>query len=246
MRNHDAPVGNFGCDVGEPARDVFVGQAVESIAANALGVERLRNRKAVRHLGMPAMEGRVEAGHLQNLRLPLQDRPDWRQIVWLMQRSERHETREAVEHKFADDGRRAVVRTAVNDTVADDDRQPTADLRSKERDDLVERCRHATHFRRRPRLVDEQFPFGIFGEQARVRADTLDLSLEAPLEPVARADLEQLELDARAARIHHEDSFPGHRSGPHRLFCPAIVSEEHGDRTRRHPRPEIICPGGCE
>src|SRR4029078_11215712 len=92
---------------------------------------------------MPAMEGGIEAGDLQDLRLPLQDGPDWRQIVRLMQRCKRHETREAGEHKFADDRRVAVVRAAVNDTMADNDRQLSADLRSKESDDLVERCRHA-------------------------------------------------------------------------------------------------------
>ena len=50
-------------------------------------------------------------------------------------------------------------------------------------------------------------PSRVFCDQVGVRADALDLSLEAALKPVARSDLEQLELDARAARIDHKDGF---------------------------------------
>ena len=166
------------------------------------------------------MEGGVEARDLQHLWLPLQDRFDWRQVVWLMQRGERYETLEPVDHQFADNRRRAVVRPAVNDTVADDDRKFTADLRAQEPDDFVERCRHGIYLRGRPGLIDQQFPFRAFGDQVRVRADAFDLSLEAPLKPVACSDLEQLELDARAARIHHKDGFRGHGSGPQSAALP--------------------------
>ncbi len=98
MRNHDPALGNFGRDLAEPSSDVLVGEAVKSVAANALRVERFGNRKAVGDLRMAAMEGGVEAGDLQQLRLPLQDRADWRQVVGLVQGGERHETLEPVEH----------------------------------------------------------------------------------------------------------------------------------------------------
>ena len=71
---------------------------MKSVAANAFRVERLGNGEAVRDLRMAAMEGGVEAGDLQHMRLPLQDRFDGRQVVWLMQWSERDETREPVDH----------------------------------------------------------------------------------------------------------------------------------------------------
>ena len=98
MRDHDSAVGNFRRDLAEPPSDVFVRQAVKSVAANALRIERVGNGEAVRHFRMAAMEGGVEARDLQHLWLPLQDRFDWRQVVWLMQRGERYETREPVDH----------------------------------------------------------------------------------------------------------------------------------------------------
>ena len=53
---------------------------------------------SARHVWMAAMERSVETRDLQHLRLPLQDRFYGRQIVWLMQWSERYETSEPVDH----------------------------------------------------------------------------------------------------------------------------------------------------
>ena len=98
MRDHHSAVGNFRRDFTEPPSNVFVRQAVKSVAANALCIERFGNGEAVGHVRMAAMEGGVETRDLQHLRLPLQDRFYGSQVVWLMQWSERYETREPVDH----------------------------------------------------------------------------------------------------------------------------------------------------
>jgi len=62
-------------------------------------------------------------------------------------------------------------------------------LPAQEGDDLVERRRRVVHLGPSPRLIDEGFSLGVPSEEVRARADTLDLSFEAPLELVAGADL---------------------------------------------------------
>ena len=138
-----------------------------------------------------------------------------------------------------DDGRLAVVRPAVHDAMADRRRQLSADLLAQERNDLVERRRHVAHFPRGPRLIDEGLSLDVFGEQARARADALDLPFHAPLEPVMGDNSEQLKLDARAAGVEHKDGF-GHGSGPDRLFRPSAVREKHGHGAGRHARSHIV------
>ena len=65
MGDDHAALGNVGRHLRQPARDVFVGQAVKAVAAHALLVEAARERVAVGNLGMAAVEGGVEAGDLR-------------------------------------------------------------------------------------------------------------------------------------------------------------------------------------
>jgi hypothetical protein len=62
---------------------------MEPIAAHALPMELLGDRVAIGQLGMSAVERRVEAGDLQQGRLPFEQHLDRCEIVGLMQRSER-------------------------------------------------------------------------------------------------------------------------------------------------------------
>ena len=50
-------------------RDVFVREAVEAVAADALGMEMLRDRVVIGDGGVLAMEGRIEARDLGQPRL---------------------------------------------------------------------------------------------------------------------------------------------------------------------------------
>ena len=111
------------------------------------------------------MKGRVEAGDLQHVRLPLQDRADRGEVVGLVQGRERRRTFEPVEHRLVDHNRLAIVRPAMHDAMADRGRQLPADLPPQEGDDLVERRGHAVDLRRGPRLIDKVPPSTSAGDR---------------------------------------------------------------------------------
>src|SRR5262249_59590960 len=87
MGNHNPPVGNLRRYLGEPPRDVFVGEAMETIAADSLLVELLRDCIAVGNFRMVSMKGCIETGDLQQFVLPRSEGTDRRQIVRLVERS---------------------------------------------------------------------------------------------------------------------------------------------------------------
>ena len=155
---------------------------MEPVAAHALDVELLGDRKAIGNVGMASVEGRIEAGNLQEVGLSLEYRADRRQVIGLVEGGERDEPLEPLEHSPADDGRLAIVGAAVDDAMTDCRRQLPADLPAQEGDDLVEGRRHVAHLRRGPRFIDERLPIDVLGHQVRPCADALDLSSEAPLE----------------------------------------------------------------
>jgi hypothetical protein len=51
--------------LGEPARDIFIGQAVESVTAHTLRIEMLRDRIVIDDRAVTAVERSVEAGDLR-------------------------------------------------------------------------------------------------------------------------------------------------------------------------------------
>ena len=114
---------------------------MKSVAANALLVELLGKRVAVGDFGMAAMKGRVEAGDLRQLRLPLQQGADGAEIVRLMERRERREGLEPLENGIVDEDRGAIVGAAMNHAMTDRDGQ-ASDLCAQELHDLAECCRH--------------------------------------------------------------------------------------------------------
>ena len=135
MRDHDPAVRNFRRDLAEPSSDVFVGQAVKAVAANALHIERVGIAKRSATSGWPrwkAVSKHATCGSC-GCRCRIADR---RQVVRLMQGASGRNAR-AGRPLVADNRRRAVVGAAVNDPVADDDRQFAADLRAQKPDDLV-------------------------------------------------------------------------------------------------------------
>jgi hypothetical protein len=72
------------------------------------------------------MESSIEAGNLEQVRLPLKDRTDGAKVIGLMQGSEWSETFEPVDNRSVDDGRLTVIGSAVHHAVADCCRQPPA------------------------------------------------------------------------------------------------------------------------
>ena len=91
MGDDHPAAGDVGRDRAQPLGDVFVGEAVEAVAAHALVVERARQRVAVGVRRMAAVEGGVEAGDLRHVRVDLLREPDRREVVRLVQRRQRRE-----------------------------------------------------------------------------------------------------------------------------------------------------------
>ena len=92
--------------------------------------------------GWLPVEGRVEASYLRNLRVAGADLADRRQIVGLVQRRQRHELLQPVEHGLVDQGRGAVVGAAMDDAVADRHRRHPAQLSDQPVVELAERGRN--------------------------------------------------------------------------------------------------------
>ena len=204
MGDHGAALGKIGSDAWEPVGNVLVGQAVEAVTAHALVIERLGEGVTVGQFGVTAVKGRIEAGDLKELRLPRSHRADRAEIVRLMQRRKRRERIETLQHGLGDHRRRAVVRAAMHDTVANGGGK-LADMRPQEPDHLVERGRYVLDLGSGPGLVDQGVAAHAARDQMGLYRHALDLTFQAPLEPIAGRDGEQLELDARAAGVDDEN-----------------------------------------
>ena len=63
------------------------------------------------------MECGVETGDLRQTRMRLADRPNWREIMRLMQRREGNKSREVLDDLICQQQWRRIFSTAMNDTV---------------------------------------------------------------------------------------------------------------------------------
>ena len=68
---------------------------------------------------MASVEGRIEAGNLRQLRLPRQNRAYGGEVVRLMKGSERYQALERLHDLCGHQNGRAVVRTAMDNPMAD-------------------------------------------------------------------------------------------------------------------------------
>ena len=68
MGNDDAPARDRRRDFGQASSDVFIRQAVETVAPHALGVEVLRQRVVIGNRAVTAMKGGVETRDLRQVR----------------------------------------------------------------------------------------------------------------------------------------------------------------------------------
>ena len=115
-----AAAGDLGRDLGQAVGDVFVAEAVEAVAADALVVEGARQGVAVGMRGVAAVEGGVEAGDLRHGpgRSPSTRRIGG-EVVRLVQRRQRLERGEPGEDVGVDQHGAVEVGAAVHDAVAD-------------------------------------------------------------------------------------------------------------------------------
>ena len=117
MGDDDAPVGDLWRDLGQHARDILVGQAVKTIAADARVMETAGQGEPVGEIRAAAVEGGIEAGHLRQVRLHRGNGADAGEIVRLVQGCERTERLELGEHSRIDPDRRGVVDPAMHHPV---------------------------------------------------------------------------------------------------------------------------------
>ena len=185
MADHHPALRQSWVDLAQPVGDILVGEAVKAVAAHALLVPAVRDREPVGDLGMAAVERGVEAGDLGHLRLARADLADRRQIVRLVQRRQRHQPLEPLQHRVVHQDRRVEVRAAMDDPVADRARG-AAEPAEQPRLEPVERRAHVRYLARRVRLVDQDRAGGVLGREMRPGADALELTPERQLEPVAR------------------------------------------------------------
>jgi hypothetical protein len=112
---------------------------MKSIAANALLGEAARHRERLGEIRLGAMEGRVKAGDLRNLRRSVHDRANWGEVVRLMQRGEGLQLDEVIEHGLGHPDGSVIVDAAVDHPVAESGHGPPLEQRASGRDDLARR-----------------------------------------------------------------------------------------------------------
>src|SRR5215472_14378725 len=80
MGNDHAPGGNLWRHLRQPAGNVFVGEAVEPVAAHTLRIEALRDGVVVRKCVVATVKGGVEAGDLRKVGEAGEKRADWGEV----------------------------------------------------------------------------------------------------------------------------------------------------------------------
>ena len=114
------------------------------------------------------MEGGIKTCDLRNLRRRLGDCPDRREVVRLMQRSQRDKVRQRSQNIVVQPYRRAVHGAAVHDAVAYPDDPSIPDEPTACREDCAGRGR-VTEVFGRPSLVSDGVTLGVL--YAKMRSD---------------------------------------------------------------------------
>ena len=197
----DAAAGDLGRDLAQAAGDVFVGEAVEAVAADALVVEGARQGVAVGVVGAGAVEGGVEAGDLRHVRARSPSRGG--------------SARGCSAGAAAPAGTRASSRARMSAStstgrsksgppwttrwpMASTSRPPWVWNQARVASTAVGRSRTSVG-----ELIDEGGAGRVGGAQPGMHADAVHLAADPPLRG-AVDDVEELELQARRAGIDDE------------------------------------------
>jgi hypothetical protein len=178
---------------------------VEAVAPHSRVVQLAGKGEHLRELRLSAMERRVEARHLGQVGPALEQEPDRRQVVGLVQRGERNELRQVFEHRAVDAHRFGVPEPAVHDAVPDARELQLAELLPHERHDVLQRAIVAELAAFAQVRVETVAPAGSLRRSA-ARCDGLGLA--AHHQPGRRP--EQRELDARRAGVENRDRLAHH------------------------------------
>jgi hypothetical protein len=182
---------------------------MEAVTPHAGVVKLGRQRESLRDVWIRAVERRVEAGHLRELRRALEQQGDRQQIMGLVQRRERDEALQRLERRRLDPHGRRVVQTPVDDPVADADQSVVRELVLQEVAEILNRA-IVTELPPRPGLFGDDAARRILRHEAGCRVEALDLSPHLERE-LADTLGKGGELDARGAAVQNEDGVVGFR-----------------------------------
>ena len=169
-------------------------------------------RQRLLHFRPRPVECRVEARHLGRRVRLLGDAPDWREIVRLVQRRKRDQSRQVIGDVGVDALRHLEARTAVHDPMSDADQSAVGNLGAQPVHEKLG-CQFvirldAVH----PRLLAERVAIGIARRKMSGDADAFDLPFQSKAQ-IFRRVIER-ELDARRARVQNKDQVGhGNRKG---------------------------------
>ena len=171
-----APVGDLRRHLRQDRGDVLVREAVEAVALDAASRSSAGSGTSSATPDCAAMEAGVEAGDLRHAGQALGHRLDRGEVVRLMQRRERNQGAQIVEHFRRDDDRAARSRAAVHDPMADAEHARAAVPAAQPVGQRVERGRG----RRRRCLssvsLGDDGAAAILGGEAGRRPDAFDLA----------------------------------------------------------------------
>ena len=92
---------------------------MKAVALNAGATDLAREGNQLGDGRLAAVEARVEAGHLRHTRKPFGHRVNRREVVRLMEGSERHQRSQLLQNLRRHDRWTGKLRPAMHDTVAD-------------------------------------------------------------------------------------------------------------------------------
>src|SRR5437762_7620428 len=150
------------------------------------------------------MERGVEAGDLRKLRQSLEQRTYRRQVVRLMQRSERYVFLERADHGHIDAHGLRVFEAAMDDAMSDTDEPMLGELVAEKIDEMFERAVMTELDAAAPGLLGDDRAAAVLGDETRRRVQTFRLPARDERHAV-RLLRKQRELEARRARIQDGD-----------------------------------------
>jgi hypothetical protein len=106
--------------------DIFIGQTVEAVPKDIRFTDIAWKRDHFRDRRVTAMKAGVKAGNLRNVRQTIEDCFNRRQIMRLMQWSERNQLIQVLEDLTVHNGRPNKTRSTMHDTMADSEHPRTA------------------------------------------------------------------------------------------------------------------------
>ena len=181
---------------------------METVAPDAFGMELVRNCVVIRQGIVVAMKRGIEAGDLRQRREVVEQRPDRRQIMRLVQRRQRDVAFQPCHDRMVDQHRAPMIGPAMHDTMAD---RNGVDLEFVTQPGAGDRHRGRNIRNGLDRIspVGQRITGGTIRAQSRTAADSIHLSLDLPLQPALAFHREDLKLHAGGAGIDDEDCIHG-------------------------------------